>query len=254
MTAEPKTLGEAVCCVMADLDRLKKADRNKFASYDFTSVDDFKDAVRPLMAKYGLYEHVTQADFAFVEFEDDKGKKKQVARFDFAITLKHVAGREEPPEIMTVALPYTGAQTSGAARSYAVKEWMKSRFLASAGDLQEEADMLDQSREGLRMSKADARPMYAELEKGLQDAEKTADHEQVAKWWTDNRERIESLPKDWFLTLKNAYADAWKTLKAQADLDAMSDAELDRIAERQDDDGRANIADQPAEVQALMAG
>lgn len=227
-------LNEAVCAVMAELKRLKKADRNQFAKYDFTSVDDFKDEVRPLMAKNGLSLHVTQANFGFVEMKDDKDKTRQIAQFDFLITLYHKSGEKAEPEAMTVALPYTGAQTSGAARSYAIKEWMKSRFLASAGDMQEEADLLDQSREGMRLSKTDARPLFTELQKELKSAEDTRDHERIAEWWNTERERIDSLPKDWFLTLKNDYAKAYTEEKARYDLDTMSNEQLDKLAMERD--------------------
>src|SRR5690606_38397713 len=108
----PATYGEAVCAVMGELRRLKKADRNKFAAYDFTSVDDFKDEVRPLMAKYGLWPEVDQTAFEFMELKDDKDKIKHVVRYDFQITLCHISGTESKPQTMTVALPYTGAQTS----------------------------------------------------------------------------------------------------------------------------------------------
>ncbi len=226
---------EAICAVMSDLQRLKKADHNKFANYDFTSVDDFKDAVRPLMAKYGLFHHTTQDVFATEIITDGKGKTHTFARFDFLITLKHISGGEEPPELITVMLPFTGAQTSGAARSYALKEClMKGRFMASAGDMQEEADMLDNSREGLRLSKADARDMDKKLRAELRDAEKSADHEAVAAWWQSSKERLDSLPKDWFLALKNEYAETYSGLKAQADLDAMSNDELDILANKQE--------------------
>lgn len=230
MTEQQSQLIAAKCAVMAALERLAKEHKNKFAHYDFTSVDDFKDAARPLMASNGLAVNTTQVCFDFVEMEDDKGKKRQVARYDFQMTLCHVSGEKDAPEIMTVCLPYTGAQTSGAARSYAIKEWIKSTFLSSAGDMQEEADLLEQSREGLRLSKADARPMFQELEKGLREAASGRDHDALAKWWHDNKERIDSLPKDWFLNLKSEYGDRWKELKAQADLDRMSEEELDRLA------------------------
>jgi hypothetical protein len=96
--------------------------------------------------------------------------------------------------------------------------------------MSEEADLMDNSKEGLRLSKADARAIYTELEKGLAEAEKTADHEKVAEWWLSNKEKIEALPKDWFLILKGNYAKAWTELKAQYDLDRMSNDELDRLA------------------------
>ena len=230
--AMPANIREAICAVMADLHRLKKADHNKFSNYDFTSVDDFKDAVRPLMAKYGLFLHVMQDVFAFHEIASEGKKPSMCARFDFMITLKHISGEVEDPELMTVVLPFTGAQTSGAARSYVIKEWMKSRFLASSGDMQEEADLLDNSREGMRLSKADARKLYDDLTKELREVAGTKDHVAVADWWKSSRERLDALPKDWFLTIKNECGEIGRTLKAEADLDRMSNDELDEMALR----------------------
>lgn len=231
MTEKPN-IHAAICAVMADIVRLKKADKNKFASYDFTSTDDFKDAMRPLLAKNGLHVHMTQSDFEFREMTGDKDKRVLVAQFGFDVTLCHVSGEKEPPEHMTVALAYTGAQTSGAARSYAIKEWIKSRFLASSGDMQEEADMRDQEREGMRMSKTDARTLFAELQNGLRDAAKGRDHEAVAEWWAKERDRLSMLPKDWFLGIKKDYGETWTDLKAQAYLDRMSNDKLDEMAMR----------------------
>lgn len=233
----PAGIREAICAVMASLQRLKKADHNKFAHYDFTSVDDFKDAVRPLLAANGLFPHVTQADFKLVEIIGDKEKKSTVAQFDFDITLKHVSREQEDPERMTVVLPLTGAQTSGAARSYAIKEWMKSRFLASAGDtgdVQEEADMMDQSREGVRLSKADARDTYKKVNDEMRQVALGRDHLALADWWAKNRELLGTLPKDWFLTIKNEYAVTYTDLKANHDLDRMSNEQLDQLAQRRE--------------------
>lgn len=241
-TPMPETaLGRAVCDVMAELKRLEKLHRNKFANYDFTSVDDYKDELRPLLAKHGLYIVPNQADFKFVEVKGDKDKISTVAQFDFDITLKHVSGQAEAPERMTVFLPLTGAQTSGAARSYVIKEWLKGRFLASSGDAQEEADMMDQSREGMRMSKADARDTFKKLTDELRKEAQGRDHLAVAEWWQRSKPILDTLPKDWFLMVKNEYAETYTALKASADLDRMSNADLDRIAagEEQRDDRRA---------------
>lgn len=233
----PTSLAASVVAVMAEVERLDKKEKNKFANYDFTSVDDFKDAMRPLMAKHGLYAVPNQADFKLVEVKGDKDKVSTLAQFDFDITLKHVTGEFEAPDRMTVLLPLTGAQTSGAARSYAIKEWFKGRFLASSGapaDMQEEVDMMDQSREGLRLSKADSREMYGKLQKEMREASDQRDYQALADWWARNREALETLPKDWFLTIKGEYAQTYRDLKAQADLDTMSNEELDRLAMARD--------------------
>lgn len=230
----PLNFAESICAVMGELERLKKADKNAFGGYMFTSVDDFKDRLRPMMADYGLYAHITQFNFQMVEYidTDKQGNevRKALAQFDFDITLKHISGAQEDPERMTVALPFTGAQTSGAARSYAIKEWMKSRFLASSGDTQEEADMRDQSVGGMRLPKKDARPIYEALEKSMDEAATGRDSVKLEEWHADNKEDIDTLPQDWYLLLRRKYVGYIKDLKAAEALDRMTDEELDKLA------------------------
>lgn len=219
-------LSRAVTKVMKEVRRLKKDDKNAHGKYDFTSVDDYKDFIRPLMAENGLFIHVSQSSFNIVEYEDGKGRKA-VAQIDFDITLCHEDGERDNPEKATVALPLTGAQTSGAAKSYAIKEWSKGRFLLSSGDQQDEADLLEQSREGLRLSKAEARELQKALTQEMDEVIKGADHMALGDWWQENKYRTETLPKDWFIMFRTEYATAYKRLKAEYDLDRMTDAELD---------------------------
>lgn len=229
---EIKTIHSAMVEVMAQIKRLKKDDQNKHGNYDFTSVDDFKDFVRPLMAKAGLIPHVNQTAFAMIEYLDSKGSQKSVAQFDFQICVEHESGIRTLPEGITVALPFTGAQTSGAARSYAIKEWMKSRYMASSGDAQDEADLIEQAREGLRLSKSDARELHKTLTDEIQSQIDGKDHEALGVWWQENKYRIETLPKDWFITFRTDYATAYKQLKAEYDLDRMTNSDLDEIAQK----------------------
>ena len=235
-------LSKSIVEVMKEVKRLTKDDKNKHGNYDFTSVDDFKDALRPIMAKHGLYIHVSQTGFQMLNYTDSKGGEKSVAQFDLAVTLKHGDGLEEPPENMTVALPFTGPQTSGAARSYAVKEWSKSRFLMSSGDQQDEADLLEQSREGLRLSKSEGRDLHKALTAEMDKVIKGKDYEALAEWWQENKYRTETLPKDWFIQFRTDYATAYKTLKAEAELDRMTDVELDQMAENSEKNGAAHVS------------
>ena len=45
---------DAICKVMGDIQRQEKLGKNTFDNYNFTSIDDFKDHIRPLFAKHGL--------------------------------------------------------------------------------------------------------------------------------------------------------------------------------------------------------
>lgn len=204
-------IATSVAAVMAEVKRLKKADNNAFARYRYTSVDDFKDAMRPLLAKNGLTICVDETACDIFDRTDDKNKVSAHAKFTFSLWLEHSSGEEGKPERLTVMLPYVGAQTSGAARSYAVKEWLKSRFLASSGD-SEDADQHDVSEE---MSKAEARSLYAELQEELRQATlKSVDA--MKEWAEKRRASIDVMPKDWRLQLQRQYKEGAAQRKAPA--------------------------------------
>lgn len=126
-------LNKAVCAVMAEVHSLKKAEDNKHGNYKYVSVDAFKDFVRPLMAKHGLSLSQNEVDFALDTVQGRNGPTV-VARITYEFIMRHISGEVDPAERATIVLPYTGAQTAGAAKSYVIKEYMKGKFLVSTGD------------------------------------------------------------------------------------------------------------------------
>lgn len=133
MTDATKNLSAAVAAVMAGVHRLKKDDTNKHGGYKYVSVDDIKDSLRPLLAENGLEVSITETAYSIVQMEGRNGPTIS-AQFTFEIYLRHINGESTAPERTTVLLPHTGAQTTGAAKSYALKEWLKTRFLVSTGE------------------------------------------------------------------------------------------------------------------------
>jgi len=130
---ETSKVNEAIRAVLADIHRLKKDDKNQHGGYSYVSVDDVKDHVRPLLAKNSLHFSITEVSYELVGVAGKSGTTSS-AKIAYEVRLRHVSGEEMPPEFITIVLPYTGAQTAGAARSYAVKEWMKSTLLVSTGE------------------------------------------------------------------------------------------------------------------------
>lgn len=126
-------LNKAVCAVMSEVHSLKKAEDNKHGNYKYVSVDAFKDFVRPLMAKHGLSLSQNEVDFALDTVQGRNGPTV-VARITYEFIMRHTSGEVDPAERATIVLPYTGAQTAGAAKSYVIKEYMKGKFLVSTGD------------------------------------------------------------------------------------------------------------------------
>jgi hypothetical protein len=217
-------LTKAKATVCEAIKRLEKSHTNSHGGYQFTSVDDFKDEVRPLMAKNGLDLHVSEESYALSTIKTGKdGKDTNVATIRFKFVLEHVSGERSEPSFFTVCLPYTGAQTSGAAQSYAIKEGVyKGLFQASSGDIAEEADLQDQSRiaGNERMSKAEAKPLYEALQREMRAiVTDTRNPDDLYGWWSDNTEPVRILPLDWEAMIKKEYADEWKSLKALEALD-----------------------------------
>jgi hypothetical protein len=130
MTVE---ITKAVAAVMEAVHRLKKDDKNNHGGYKYVSVDDVKDHIRPLLAKNGLEIAINETDYALEAIQGKNGTTIS-ARFTFEIWLRHISGAESKADRTTVLLPHTGAQTTGAAKSYALKEWIKGRFLVSTGE------------------------------------------------------------------------------------------------------------------------
>ena len=215
-----ETIGlvQAKANVMAAMTRLEKLHENKHAGYSFASVDDFKDMMRPLFAKHGIDLHVSEEGYDLSTVKNKDGKESTIAKIRFKFVLAHVSGEHSEPTFFTVCLPYTGAQTSGAAQSYAIKEGVyKGLFQASSGDTSEEADLQDQglSANLNRLPKGEARPLEAALRKEMEAvAAETRDHLALASWWRENIEQLRMLPADWFLLIKNDCAELGKGLKA----------------------------------------
>jgi hypothetical protein len=230
MTDATPKLNAAIVAVMAEVHRLEKADENKFGHYNYTSVDDFKDALRPLLAKHGLTIHLTEA--APVESIEQERKTvggkdaALIAKYVFSITLEHVDGEVGKEEKITVMLPYTGAQTSGAARSYAVKEWGKSRFLMSSGDTDDADTMKQEEYGGAILSKKDAKPLYESLQKEMREIVLERNSGALMQWGLENRLNMLKLPHDWVKIMRAEYAMELGTLKAaeRADLNGSGEA------------------------------
>lgn len=203
--AERPNLAAAVAAVMADVKRLGKDQDNKFANYRFTSVDDYKDLIRPLMAEHGLMACVSQVGFDTFEHETDKGKKSMHCRFDFELWLEHKSGEAGEHEGSTVCLPYTSAQTSGQARSYAMKEWLKSKFMASSGDTAEDADSFALD---VKLTKAQARDVHAALIEELRDIGNKGDQDALNTWAGKNTVLLDAMPNDWTVELRHEYRQA----------------------------------------------
>lgn len=134
------TIFEAVSATTREVRVIGKSDRNKFDGYDFASIDKFLMLVNPICGRNGLFPIVSQREVEFYDNVNSKGGKSVWARFFFDITLFHSSGESIGPFNMMVCVPMNGAQTSGSAQSYALKQFFRSTLMIPTGD-KDDADL-----------------------------------------------------------------------------------------------------------------
>ena len=213
---ETSKVNEAIRAVLADIHRLKKDDKNQHGGYAYVSVDDVKDHVRPLLAKNSLHFSITEVSYELVGVAGKSGTTSS-AKIAYEVRLRHVSGEEMPPEFITIVLPYTGAQTAGAARSYAVKEWMKSTLLVSTGEKDAIVGGADADAYAQQDYTAPARaPITAEQFRTLQDLiDKTGTDESKLLGYV-KAESLETLTMAQFQAAEAALKKKMNTPKAEA--------------------------------------
>lgn len=222
-------LNKAVCAVMAEVHSLKKAEKNDHGKYNYVSVDAFKDFVRPLMAKNGLSLLQNEVGFALDTVQSRNGPTV-VARITYEFTLYHISGEVAPPERATIVLPYTGAQTAGAAKSYVIKEYMKGKFLVSTGDKdlieggadadaykqQEYTEAAPPVEEKQKYERSGiVRDEFERIQKGIHQIEQTGNLEDLALFWKNNAKTISKLPADWRAMVEETKEEAKEALSAK---------------------------------------
>ena len=135
-----QTIFQAIAAAVAEVKILGKTDRNKFDGYDFVSIDKFLTLVNPINAAHGLFPSVSQTNVEMYENTNSKGGKSTWARFYYDISLHHTNGETFGPVAMMVAVPMNGAQASGSAQSYALKQFFRATYMIPTGD-KDDADL-----------------------------------------------------------------------------------------------------------------
>jgi len=140
--AMPPKVAAAIGEVMKAVPKLKKGEKNTHANYNFASIDDFLEAVRPLCAESGLIIVQDEASFDLREGTDKNGKTVRWLLLTFQFTLVHTSGETwaHRPRRTIMVNAAMGAQAFGAAQSYALKQFQRSLFQIATGEKGEDAD------------------------------------------------------------------------------------------------------------------
>ena len=128
-----KEISAAVAAAIKEVIILGKGDRNNHGNYAFASIDKFLEMVNPICGNHGLFPVISCKDVDHYEGRTKSGTSMW-GRYSFEITLTHMSGETLPPQTITVPVQITGAQSSGAAQSYALKQYFRGLFMIPTGD------------------------------------------------------------------------------------------------------------------------
>jgi hypothetical protein len=153
VTECPKVIAEAIYKVQSSITKLNNDSNNKYANYRYVSIDAYYEGIRPKLTDAGLMIIPNEVESGL---SPDGKTQKTIIEF----YLLHKDGEIwNFPLRRTVFLPYTGAQTSGSALSYADKFIMRTLFKIPTGEYDPEQDAVapsDPEHEADRKDDADA--------------------------------------------------------------------------------------------------
>jgi hypothetical protein len=163
----------AIAKAMGEVKRLAKDNRNTEQKYQFASVDDFLAMTGPICAANGLLVMMDEDGCQEIERQGKYGPSYWL-RFTYVITVWHSSGESLPPVRRSVEVVRTGAQSSGSAQSYALKQFLRAMLQIPTGDA-DEADLnsFAAAAAGAREPNAMSTPATAAAE-GIRDAWRNA--------------------------------------------------------------------------------
>lgn len=158
--AMPAEIAKRVLLVMKAVGKLAKDSKNSQGHYDYTSVDAFLEVVGPACAEAGLIITPIEisAEPSTFEATDRDGKTKLRRQLTFKYNFMLIAEDGttwcNERDVRTVVVEATGAQASGAAQSYALKQYERALFQIPTGDA--DADAADKMQSAVVVAKVQA--------------------------------------------------------------------------------------------------
>jgi len=128
----------AIPQAMRQIKRIAKDGKSDDCKYKFAKIDDFLAMTGPIMAEAGLFITMDEHSIEAFERQGQRGPTHWLS-VTFLITLWHESGEHLEPVRRTVEVLRTGAQSFGAAQSYALKQFQRAIFCIPTGD-KEDAD------------------------------------------------------------------------------------------------------------------
>ena len=214
-----KSIAAAIASAVREVRVIGKGDRNKFDGYDFASIDKFLMLVNPICGRNGLFPIVAQREVEFYENVNSKGGKSVWARFFYDVTMYHETGETLGPINMMVAVPMNGAQSSGSAQSYALKQFFRAMLMIPTGD-KDDADLNPtETHQSVTAQPTGPHPAATRIKAAI--AKRTT-RDDLGQLWKDEKEALGNLPDADFEDVKAAFGKAMQAIpeaKPSDDLD-----------------------------------
>lgn len=147
------TIPERILALSLAAPILKKNDHNGDAGFNFVSIDDYYEIIARMCVEFGLSWRVSEDSF---ELLDSPGGQLVRATYSFHVfTESH---EDYDSTKISVVMPFSDAQTTGIAMSYAEKIFMRTTFKVVTGE--KDADSLAKPKKkwGAKEPKAEVKP------------------------------------------------------------------------------------------------
>lgn len=131
----PVSVAAGVVAVTRKVNKLFRGERNNFAEYNYVSIDNFYEALGPLMAEAGIFVIVDETGAAI---------DKSMLTCSYALYLVSEKGDMYGPISSQVTVKAQGPQAYASAKSYVEKYFLRQIFKVPTGE-KVDADMHDKS-------------------------------------------------------------------------------------------------------------
>ncbi len=145
----PAELAKALAAVQVDVAEIAKNATNQHARYDYATVDQIYEAVRPLLGKHGL-------TLLMHEVHHESGNNALIV--DYACWFVHESGATPRMFVRAAANAKMGSQAYGAAQAYASKMFLRRTFCLATGDPDLDAEPQEPMPQAKREPSKNSRP------------------------------------------------------------------------------------------------
>ncbi len=141
----PPEVAKGIIKVMAGVKLLGKDATNPFQRYKYTSVDQFYEAIGPLMADAGIFTLLMEnsIDISKQETTNDRGETKSSMwmSVSYDIYIYHETGVSFGPVQRSIRVLANGAQAYAAATSFVEKYYLRQLFKIPTGEADANVDL-----------------------------------------------------------------------------------------------------------------